>query len=110
VLIGRRFALLVVVQHVLKVPIAGSLPLFLAAAACYLFAAASIGIFLGTLARSMPQLGLLDHPQHHAADDAFRRRLAAREHAGACRTSCSARRRPISSAWPGHPLPGGGSM
>jgi len=59
VLIGVTFALLVMVQQVLKVPIAGSLPLFLASAACYLFAAASIGIFLGTLARSMPQLGLL---------------------------------------------------
>ena len=59
VLIGVTFALLVMVQQVLKVPIAGSLPLFLAAAACYLFAAASIGIFLGTLARSMPQFGLL---------------------------------------------------
>ncbi len=59
VLIGVMFALLVMVQQVLKVPIAGSVPLFLASAACYLFAAASIGIFLGTLARSMPQLGLL---------------------------------------------------
>jgi len=59
VLIGVTFALLVMVQLVLKVPISGSIPLFLAAAACYLFAAASIGIFLGTLARSMPQLGLL---------------------------------------------------
>jgi len=53
------FVLLVMVQQVLKVPIAGSLPLFLAGAACYLFAAASMGIFLGTLTRSMPQLGLL---------------------------------------------------
>ncbi|MDE2441214.1 MAG: ABC transporter permease [Betaproteobacteria bacterium] len=59
VLLGASFALIVMVQHVLKVPIAGSVLLFLAAAACYLFAAASIGIFLGTLARSMPQLGLL---------------------------------------------------
>jgi len=41
------------------VPIAGSVPLFVGAAALYLFAAASIGIFLGTLARSMPQFGLL---------------------------------------------------
>ena len=49
------FALTVMVQQVLKVPIAGSVLLFLAAAACYLFSAASIGIFLGTLARSMPQ-------------------------------------------------------
>lgn len=59
VLIGATFALTVIVQQVLRVPIAGSVPLFVAAAALYLFAAASIGIFLGTLARSMPQLGLL---------------------------------------------------
>ena len=59
VLVGATFALTVIVQQVLKVPIAGSVPLFLGAAAMYLFAAASIGIFLGTLARSMPQLGLL---------------------------------------------------
>ncbi|MFN4325588.1 MAG: ABC transporter permease [Azonexus sp.] len=59
VLLGVAFALFVMVQRVLQVPIAGSLPLFLAAAACYLFSAASIGIFLGTIARSMPQLGLL---------------------------------------------------
>lgn len=59
VLCGVTFALLVMVERVLAVPIAGSLPLFLAAAACYLFAAASIGIFIGTLARSMPQFGLL---------------------------------------------------
>ncbi len=59
VLIGVTFALTVIVQQVLRVPIAGSVPLFLAAATLYLFAAASIGIFLGTVARSMPQLGLL---------------------------------------------------
>ena len=59
VLIGVAFALLVMVQRVLQVPIAGSLPLFLGAAALYLFSAAAIGIFLGTVARSMPQLGLL---------------------------------------------------
>lgn len=59
VLLGATFALTVIVQKVLHVPIAGSVPLFLGAAALYLFAAASIGIFLGTLARSMPQLGLL---------------------------------------------------
>ena len=59
VLIGVAFALGVMVRHVLAVPIAGSLALFLGAATLYLFAAASIGIFLGTIARSMPQLGLL---------------------------------------------------
>lgn len=59
VLLGAGFALTVVIRYLLKVPIAGSVPLFLGAAAVYLFAAASIGIFLGTVARSMPQLGLL---------------------------------------------------
>lgn len=59
VLLGVSFALVVVVKQVLQVPIAGSIPLFLLGAAFYLYAAASIGIFLGTLARSMPQLGLL---------------------------------------------------
>ncbi|MEA5097591.1 MAG: ABC transporter permease, partial [Burkholderiaceae bacterium] len=51
--------LTLVIQGILKVPIAGSIPLFLCGAALYLFSAASIGIFLGTIARSMPQLGLL---------------------------------------------------
>lgn len=59
VLIGTAFALLAVVQGVLGVSIAGSIPLFLCGAALYLFSAGSIGIFLGTLARSMPQFGLL---------------------------------------------------
>ncbi|WP_180126074.1 ABC transporter permease [Rhodoferax sp. BLA1] len=59
VLLGVIFAMTVVLQLVLKIPIAGSVTLFVGAAALYLFAAASIGIYLGTLARSMPQLGLL---------------------------------------------------
>jgi ABC-2 type transport system permease protein len=59
VLAGTTLSLLVVVQGLLQVPIAGSVPLFLGGAALYLFSAASIGIFLGTLARSMPQFGLL---------------------------------------------------
>lgn len=59
VLIGAIIALTVVIKGILAVPIAGSLLLFLGGASVYLFSAASIGIFLGTLARSMPQLGLL---------------------------------------------------
>jgi len=41
------------------VPIAGSVPLFMVGVVIYLFFATAIGIFLGTVARSMPQLGLL---------------------------------------------------
>jgi ABC-2 type transport system permease protein len=48
-----------VVQTMLDVPIMGSVPLFLAGTALYLFFATALGIFLGTLARSMPQFGLL---------------------------------------------------
>lgn len=52
-------ALWVVVERTLAVPIAGSVPLFLFGTALYLFFAAALGIFLGTIARSMPQFGLL---------------------------------------------------
>jgi ABC-2 type transport system permease protein len=43
----------------LHVPIAGSIPLFMLGVMIYLFFTCAIGIFLGTVARSMPQLGLL---------------------------------------------------
>jgi ABC-2 type transport system permease protein len=48
-----------VVRTMLGIPIAGSIPLFMIGVAIYLFFATAIGIFLGTVARSMPQLGLL---------------------------------------------------
>ena len=59
VLAASAFALVFVVRGALSVPIAGSLTLFLAGAALHLFATTSMGIFLGTVARSMPQFGLL---------------------------------------------------
>ncbi|QWT14381.1 ABC transporter permease [Sphingobium xenophagum] len=59
VLAACAFALIVVVEGILKVPIEGSIPLFLLGAALHLFATTSIGIFMGTIARSMPQFGLL---------------------------------------------------
>jgi len=52
-------SLYLVVRLLLGVPIAGSIPLFLVGTAIYLFFACAIGIFLATIARSMPQLGLL---------------------------------------------------
>jgi ABC-2 type transport system permease protein len=52
-------SLYVVVRMFLSVPIAGSIPLFMVGVMIYLFFATAIGIFLGTVARSMPQLGLL---------------------------------------------------
>ena len=52
-------SLYIVVRTMLGVPIAGSIPLFMVGVVIYLFFATAIGIFLGTVARSMPQLGLL---------------------------------------------------
>ena len=53
------FSLAIVVRTLLNIPVAGSVLLFMAGTAIYLFFATAIGIFLGTVARSMPQLGLL---------------------------------------------------
>lgn len=48
-----------VVRRLLGVPVTGSVPLFMAGVVLYLFFATSVGIFLATIARTMPQLGLL---------------------------------------------------
>ena len=52
-------SLYIVVRTILGIPIAGSIPLFMAGVVIYLFFATAIGIFLGTVTHSMPQLGLL---------------------------------------------------
>ena len=57
--IATALSLYIVVRGMLAVPIAGSVPLFMVGVVLYLFFATAIGIFLGTVARSMPQLGLL---------------------------------------------------
>ncbi|HML14250.1 MAG TPA: ABC transporter permease [Xanthobacteraceae bacterium] len=57
--VACAFSLYVVVKAMLHIPIAGSIPLFMIGVVIYLFFATAIGIFLGTVARSMPQLGLL---------------------------------------------------
>lgn len=59
VLVAFAGSLLVVVQGILGVPVAGSMPLLVMGAAVYLWAAAAIGMLLGTLARSMAQFALL---------------------------------------------------
>jgi ABC-2 type transport system permease protein len=55
-------SLVVVVQGFLDVTIAGSTTLFVLGAALFLFSMCSLGIALATLARSMPQFGLLAIP------------------------------------------------
>ena len=59
VLLAIILSLQFVVQGALSIPIPGSIPLYLVGAVIYLFAVTSLGIFLATLARSMPQFGLL---------------------------------------------------
>ncbi|HNI37237.1 MAG TPA: ABC transporter permease [Pseudomonadales bacterium] len=62
ILIAMFFCIQCVVKWFLDIPLQGSLTLFLVGSALYLFAISAIGIFLGTVARSMPQLGLLFLP------------------------------------------------
>ena len=59
VLLAAAFSLHFIVQGALHVPIEGSVALFLAIAALHLFVTTSMGIFMGTIAGSMPQFGLL---------------------------------------------------
>jgi ABC-2 type transport system permease protein len=59
VLLSAAFSLIFIVQGILKVPVEGSTVLFLVGATLHLFAATSMGIWMATLARSMPQFGML---------------------------------------------------
>ena len=59
VLAGAALSLSLVIQGVLGVPVEGSVALFLGVAALHLFATTSMGIFMATVARSMPQFGML---------------------------------------------------
>ena len=59
IIVAAGLSLYLVARGILHIPIAGSIPLFLCGTAMYLFFATAVGILLGTVARSMPQLGLL---------------------------------------------------
>lgn len=59
VLLASALSVNLVVRALMQVPIAGSLPLFFAGAALVLFSTTSMGIFLATIARNMPQFGML---------------------------------------------------
>jgi ABC-2 type transport system permease protein len=59
VLIAAWLSTTFVVQGLLQVPVAGSLWLFFAGATLTLFATTSMGIFMATIARNMPQFGML---------------------------------------------------
>lgn len=62
IVLAATASLYLVVQGLLQVPIEGSIPLFIAGTVAFLFSVTSLGIFLSTIARSMPQFGLLALP------------------------------------------------
>jgi ABC-2 type transport system permease protein len=59
ILIATALSLVLVVQTVLQVPFAGSRTLWFTGVLLYLFFTTALGIFLGTVARSMAQFSLL---------------------------------------------------
>jgi ABC-2 type transport system permease protein len=59
VILVATVSIIIVVEGWLEVPLQGSLLLFVTSMSLYLFATTSLGILLGTVARTMPQLGLL---------------------------------------------------
>ena len=59
VLVATWISLTAVIRWAIGVPIEGSVPLFLLGATLHLIATTSMGIFMATVARSMPQFGLL---------------------------------------------------
>ncbi|MEO9873599.1 MAG: ABC transporter permease [Anderseniella sp.] len=62
IVVAAALSLTFVVQGLLQIPIAGSKALFIAGAVIYLFSITSLGILLATMARTMPQFGLLAIP------------------------------------------------
>jgi ABC-2 type transport system permease protein len=59
ILLASSLSLVLVIEALLQVPVAGSRLLFFSATTLYLFFATALGILLATVARSMPQFGLL---------------------------------------------------
>lgn len=59
VLVAAALSLTFVVRGALQVPVQGSVTLFLLGATLHLFATTAMGILMATLARSMPQFGML---------------------------------------------------
>ena len=59
ILVATGASLFLIVQMALKVPFAGSVVLWFVGVVLYLFFATALGIFLGTISRSMAQFALL---------------------------------------------------
>ncbi len=59
ILIATAVSIFLIVRTVLQVPFAGSIPLWFGGVVLYLFFTTALGIFLGTISRSMAQFALL---------------------------------------------------
>ena len=59
ILVATALSLYLVVMTVLQVPFAGSVTLWFSGVLLYLFSATALGLFLGTISRSMAQFALL---------------------------------------------------
>ncbi len=59
ILAAALFAIEFTIRRWIGVDIEGSIPLFMLVSALYLFFTTGLGLFLGTVARSMPQMGLM---------------------------------------------------
>ncbi|WP_448955075.1 ABC transporter permease [Labrys neptuniae] len=62
IVVAASLSLLIVVERLLGVPVAGSLVLFIGASVIYLFSVTSLGILISTVSTSMAQFGLLVMP------------------------------------------------
>ncbi len=62
IIVGAVLSLWLVVQIVLAVPVAGSIPLFIFGTLLFLVSVTALGILLATFTTSMPQFGLLALP------------------------------------------------
>lgn len=62
IVVAAILSLIVVVEQVLGVPVAGSLSLFIVAAVLYQFSVTSLGILIATVSTSMAQFGLIAIP------------------------------------------------
>jgi ABC-2 type transport system permease protein len=62
IVLASLLSLQFVVRGLLGVPITGSIPLFVAGASLFMFSVTSLGLMLATMARTMPQFGLLALP------------------------------------------------
>lgn len=59
VLIGVCFSIFFIVEMLLQIPISGSIVLYLFSTFLVLFATTSMGVFIGTIVKNMPQLGMV---------------------------------------------------